>query len=122
MFMMAGTSTLLQLRVPDNLRGRVMSFHTTVFLGAFPFGGLVAGQLADRYGEPPVLFGAGLLVACGGILRLLHAWPGRHGCLSPACKKLGCTFLPLRRALRDAHEATNASGLFAVLRPWRRIS
>ena len=68
MFMMAGTSTLLQLRVPDSLRGRVMSFHTTVFLGAFPFGGLVAGQLADRYGEPPVLFGAGLMVACGLLL------------------------------------------------------
>jgi MFS family permease len=65
MFMMAGTSTLLQLRVPDSLRGRVMSFHTTVFLGAFPFGGLVAGRLADRYGEAPVLLGAGLVVACG---------------------------------------------------------
>jgi MFS family permease len=65
MFMMAGTSTLLQLRVPDALRGRVMSFHTTVFLGAFPFGGLVAGRLADDYGESPVLFGAGIVVACG---------------------------------------------------------
>lgn len=79
MFMMAGTSTLLQLRVPDALRGRVMSFHTTVFLGAFPFGGLVAGQLADRYGESLVLSGAGIIVACGVLcfgrvlLRGMHA-------------------------------------------------
>ena len=65
MFMMAGTSTLLQLGVPDEMRGRVMSFHTTVFLGAFPFGGLVVGQLADHYGESPVLLGAGISVACG---------------------------------------------------------
>ena len=36
-----------------------------VFLGAFPFGGLLGGLLADHYGEPPVLLGAGVMVVLG---------------------------------------------------------
>ena len=36
MVQMAGTNTLLQLRVPEHLRGRVMSLHSALFLGVFP--------------------------------------------------------------------------------------
>ena len=43
MFMMAGVNTLLQLAVPDELRGRVMSLHSSLFLGVLPLGGLLAG-------------------------------------------------------------------------------
>ncbi len=65
MVQMAGTNTLLQLRVPDELRGRVMSLHSALFLGVFPFSGLVAGVIADRVGEAPVLGCGGLVVVVG---------------------------------------------------------
>ena len=82
MFLMAATNTLVQLRVPDALRGRVMSFHTALFLGLFPFGGLAAGALADRVGEGPVMAIGALLVtiaiACFGTVLLRHRadWTG----------------------------------------------
>lgn len=64
MFMQTGVNTLLQLAAPDELRGRVMSLHSALFLGILPLGGLVAGAIADRFGEPLVLAcGGGLVVA-----------------------------------------------------------
>ena len=80
MFLMAATNTLVQLRVPDELRGRVMSFHTALFLGLFPVGGLLAGVLADRFGEAAVMeagsFLVGLSVLAFGsiLLRNRSAW------------------------------------------------
>jgi MFS family permease len=65
---LAGTNTLLQLRVPDPLRGRVMALHSALFLGVFPFSGLAAGVIADRVGEAPVLAAGGVLVMCGVLL------------------------------------------------------
>jgi MFS family permease len=65
MFMMAGVNTLLQLAAPDQLRGRVMSLHTTLFLGVLPAGGLVAGAFADLVGEAVVLAVGGVAVVCG---------------------------------------------------------
>jgi hypothetical protein len=76
---MAATNTLLQTLAPGHLRGRVMSLHTTLFLGVFPLAGLVWGWLADRFGEPVVLAGGGVLVAVGAVVSgravLRHAPP-----------------------------------------------
>jgi predicted MFS family arabinose efflux permease len=65
---MAATNTLLQTLAPGPLRGRVMSLHTTLFLGVFPLSGLLWGALADRFGEGAVLAGGGLLVAVGAVV------------------------------------------------------
>jgi MFS family permease len=75
----AATNTLVQLLAPGHLRGRVMSLHTTLFLGVFPLSGLLWGALADRMGEATVLAGGGLLVIVGSIVSgravLRHAPP-----------------------------------------------
>jgi len=47
---LATTNTLLQLLVEERYRGRMMGLHTVMFLGTQPFGGLVLGALARRYG------------------------------------------------------------------------
>ncbi len=42
----ATSNTLMQLHVPDRLRGRVMSIYTLMFIGTIPFGSLFAGWFA----------------------------------------------------------------------------
>lgn len=48
----ATSNTLMQIHVPDNLRGRVMSIYTLMFIGTIPFGSLFAGWLAKFVGAP----------------------------------------------------------------------
>lgn len=52
-------NTLVQALVPDELRGRVMSVYSLMFMGAMPIGSLLAGTLAEAYGTTPtIVFGA----------------------------------------------------------------
>ena len=39
-----------QLTAPDELRGRVIGVHTTIFVGSSPIGGLIAGAIASLAG------------------------------------------------------------------------
>ncbi len=51
----ATSNTLMQLSVPDQLRGRVMSIYTLMFIGTMPFGSLMAGWLARFLGAPTTI-------------------------------------------------------------------
>jgi MFS family permease len=57
---LATNNTLVQLAVPDELRGRVMSVYMTTW-GLMPLGALPQGLLADWFGAPIVVAGTGLL-------------------------------------------------------------
>ncbi len=48
----ATTNTLLQVTTDDRYRGRVMSFYTVMFVGSAPFGALLCGSIAQRWGAP----------------------------------------------------------------------
>ena len=61
MIEMASSNTLIQSMVPDELRGRVMSVYSMVFMGMAPFGALLAGVVADRIGAPWTVTGSGLI-------------------------------------------------------------
>jgi MFS family permease len=62
-------SSLVQLIVPNQMRGRVMSVYMLAFRGGMPLGSLTAGILADRFSAPAVLALDGLLMmAAGGIV------------------------------------------------------
>jgi MFS family permease len=65
------SNTMLQLLVPDSLRGRVMAFYAFVFVGMAPFGAFQAGLIAEHQGAPVAigLGGVGCLVAV-----LLAVW------------------------------------------------
>jgi predicted MFS family arabinose efflux permease len=71
---MTSNNTLVQLQVPGALRGRVMALHATVFMGAMPLGGLIAGHIAARFGAPFALTlgGLGCLLAA-----FVFAWMER---------------------------------------------
>jgi MFS family permease len=49
---MAASNTIIQTLVPEDKRGRVMSYYTMAFVGMAPFGSLLAGALAHRLGAP----------------------------------------------------------------------
>ena len=51
----ATSNTLMQLHVPDHIRGRVMSIYTLMFIGTIPFGSLFAGWLAKFIGAPTTI-------------------------------------------------------------------
>lgn len=57
-------NTLLQLTVPDELRGRVMSLYILLFAGSTPIGGFLIGSLSDVIGVSwTLLVCAGLCLA-----------------------------------------------------------
>lgn len=68
MLQMASSNTLVQSMVPDQLRGRVMSVYSMMFMGMAPFGGLLAGSLAHGIGAPLTVSIGGFIAICGGIL------------------------------------------------------
>jgi hypothetical protein len=47
--------------VPDRLRGRVMAAYSMMLMGMAPFGALLAGIVADRFGAPVAVAGGGII-------------------------------------------------------------
>jgi len=66
MLQMACSNTLVQVMVPDALRGRVMAVYSMMFMGMAPIGALLGGVLADR-------LGAQVTVAIGGMASMAGA-------------------------------------------------
>jgi MFS family permease len=64
---MAATNTLLQTIVDEDKRGRVMSFYSMAILGMTPFGSLIEGAGAARFGAPKTLFVGGALTVMGAL-------------------------------------------------------
>ena len=67
MQVMASGNTILQTIVDEDKRGRVMSFYTLAFIGIAPFGSLIAGSLANRFGAPATVFIGGVLCILGAV-------------------------------------------------------
>jgi MFS family permease len=67
MLQMASSNTLIQVMVPDALRGRAMAVYSMMFMGMAPLGALLGGALSDRLGAP-------ITVAIGGFASVMGAW------------------------------------------------
>lgn len=63
----AGSNTLLQSWVRDDMRGRVMATFSMAFLGVTPLGSLAVGSLAHLAGIRPTLFACGLVTLLAGL-------------------------------------------------------
>lgn len=66
MVQMASSNTLIQSMVPDELRGRVMSLYSMMFVGMGPLGALLSGTIAEHASAP-------IAVAVGGMVTILGA-------------------------------------------------
>jgi MFS family permease len=62
---MAGSNTIIQTIVPEDKRGRVMSYYTMAFVGMAPFGSLLAGSMAHAVGAPLTVIANGSAVLLG---------------------------------------------------------
>ena len=62
---MAASNTVIQTLVPEDKRGRVMSYYTMAFVGMAPFGSLLAGWLAHRFGAPHAVMITGAFCVAG---------------------------------------------------------
>lgn len=51
-FFSTTANSTLQINSKDDLRGRVMSIYSLVFVGSAPIGSFFAGTMADKFGSP----------------------------------------------------------------------
>lgn len=63
----AGSNTLIQTRVDNAFRGRVMALFTMAFLGVAPLGSFTVGSLAHAFGVRPTLAACALLTVLAGV-------------------------------------------------------
>jgi MFS family permease len=85
---MAASNTVIQTIVPEDKRGRVMSYYTIAFVGMAPFGSLLAGTMAHSVGAPRTVIFNGIVVLLGG------AWfftrlPAIRDVIRPIYRELG---------------------------------
>ncbi|MGB9029807.1 MAG: MFS transporter [Acidobacteriaceae bacterium] len=64
---MTASNTIVQTLVPEDKRGRVMSYYTAAFMGMAPFGSLLAGALAHWIGAPRTVMFTGSCCIAGGL-------------------------------------------------------
>ncbi len=64
---MTASNTIIQTLVPEDKRGRVMSYYTASFVGMAPFGSLLAGSLAHWIGAPRTVMFTGSCCIAGGL-------------------------------------------------------
>ena len=74
MMQFTSTNTLIQAMVPDQLRGRVMSLYSMMFLGMTPIGSLLAGTIAEHIGAPITVAIGGAASIIGGAI-FYREWP-----------------------------------------------
>jgi len=61
------SNTIIQTIVPEDKRGRVMSYYTVAFVGMAPFGSLFAGALAHLVGAPYTVIVSGVACILGAL-------------------------------------------------------
>ncbi len=64
---LAASNTVIQTLVPEDKRGRVMSYYTMAFVGMAPFGSLLAGALAHHFGAPYTVMMTGSVCVLGSL-------------------------------------------------------
>jgi MFS family permease len=64
---MTASNTIIQTLVPEDKRGRVMSYYTVAFVGMAPFGSLLAGALGHAIGSQRTVMLSGAACIIGSL-------------------------------------------------------
>ncbi len=70
----AAANTSIQLLIPDEYRGRIMSLYAMTVVGLGPFGSLAAGAIAHAVGARWTVFAGGILALAAA--RVFHVKTG----------------------------------------------
>jgi predicted MFS family arabinose efflux permease len=73
LFLVASCNTRLQLAVPDELRGRMMSLYMLVWGGAFPIGAFCVGAISEAWTVSAAFFVQGV-IGLSGLGALVLWW------------------------------------------------
>jgi predicted MFS family arabinose efflux permease len=68
MLILNDTNAMVQTRIVDEMRGRVMGVYTFFFFGAIPLGSLLAGWSADFFGEPVTVIASAVILLLWSLL------------------------------------------------------
>jgi MFS family permease len=85
---LTASNTIIQTIVPEDKRGRVMSYYTVAFVGMAPFGSLMAGALARSIGAPWTVIISGISCILGAIWFLTQIKQVRKA-MRPIYQQLG---------------------------------
>ncbi len=94
---MAASNTILQTIIHDAKRGRVMAFYTLAVVGVAPFGSLLAGVLAARFGAPSTLVLSGTICLLGSLWFSMRL-PALRRVIRPIYVELGILPEPVLQA------------------------
>jgi MFS family permease len=64
---LTASNTIIQTLVPEDKRGRVMSYYTVAFVGMAPFGSLLAGALGHTIGSQRTVMISGVACVIGAL-------------------------------------------------------
>ncbi|HUB80689.1 MAG TPA: MFS transporter [Bryobacteraceae bacterium] len=82
------SNTIIQTLVPEEKRARAMSYYTSAFFGAAPFGSLLSGALAHRIGAPHTVMITGAMCVIGSIWFAIEL-PKIRVIMRPVYRELG---------------------------------
>jgi MFS family permease len=85
---LAASNTVIQTLVPEDKRGRVMSYYTMAFVGMAPFGSLLAGALAHKLGAPHTVMITGAVCVLGSVWFTVQL-PGVRAVMRPIYEEMG---------------------------------
>jgi MFS family permease len=97
---MAASNTIIQTLVPEDRRGRVMSYYTMALVGMAPFGSLLAGGMAHWLGAPRTVVITGSVVILGGIWFSTQL-PAMREIIRPIYQAMGILPAPLETVVED---------------------
>ena len=85
---LTSSNTIIQTLVPEDKRGRVMSYYTVAFVGMAPFGSLLAGALAHWIGAAHTVEVTGT-ACCFGALWFFRRMQAVRAAMRPVYETLG---------------------------------
>jgi len=98
---MTASNTIIQTLVPEDKRGRVMSYYTAAFVGMAPFGSLLAGSMAHWIGAPRTVMVTGTCCIAGAAWFWTRIKPLRKA-MRPIYQELGIIPRPAEVVVENA--------------------
>jgi MFS family permease len=84
----SASNTIIQSLVTEDKRARAMSYYTMAYFGAAPFGSLLAGVLAHRFGAPHTIIFTGAFCVAGSLWFALKL-PKVNAAMRPIYREMG---------------------------------